>query len=137
MNQQTLKGQWNEIKGKVMEKWGELTDSDLQAARGNSDQLIGMIQQKTGETRESISQFVNSLTSEKGILGSAAETARDYASAAAGTVQETAQQAMDQVKAGYEQTETLVRRHPMESLGVCFGVGLVTGIVAGLMLRSN
>ena len=45
MNQQTLEGNWNEIKGKLHERWGQLTNDDLQKARGNVDQLVGMIQE--------------------------------------------------------------------------------------------
>src|SRR5262245_7846004 len=54
VNQQTLQGNWNEIKGKLRSKWGQLTNDDLQTAHGNVDQLIGLIQRKTGEARSSI-----------------------------------------------------------------------------------
>lgn len=136
MNQQTLKGHWNEIKGKVTEKWGQLTDNDLKSAEGSTDQLVGVIQQKTGETREAINEYLDSLVS-GGSLGAAVDATKQYASAAVETVQETAGQAADQVRAGYQQTEQMVKKHPMESLAVCFGVGIVTGVVAGLMLRSR
>jgi len=51
VNQQTLEGNWNEIKGKLHERWGQLTQDDLQRARGDVDQLVGLIQRKTGEAR--------------------------------------------------------------------------------------
>jgi uncharacterized protein YjbJ (UPF0337 family) len=54
LNQQVLQGNWNEIRGKLREKWGELTNDDVQSFNGNVDQLIGSIQRKTGESRESI-----------------------------------------------------------------------------------
>ncbi len=56
--QQTLQDNWSEIKAKLRSKWGELTDDDLTICNGNVDQLVDMIQQKTGETRESIVQFI-------------------------------------------------------------------------------
>ena len=46
VNQQTLQGNWNEIKGKLRSKWGQLTNDDLQSVHGNVDQLIGLIQRK-------------------------------------------------------------------------------------------
>ena len=53
INQQTLLGNWNEIKGKLRSNWGSLTDDDLTIIDGNVDQLVGAIQRKTGEdTRE-------------------------------------------------------------------------------------
>ena len=51
INAQELQGQWNELRGKVKEKWGHLTDDDLEVQGGNFDQLIGRIQKKTGEGR--------------------------------------------------------------------------------------
>ena len=70
-------------------------------------------------------------------MGTAAETVRDYAQHASETVQHTAKQAADQVRAGYDQAECFVRNRPGESLLVCFGVGLITGVVIALSLRSR
>ena len=57
INQQTLQGNWNEIKGKLRSKWGSLTDDDVKVFNGNVEQLVGTIQRKTGATSESIEQF--------------------------------------------------------------------------------
>ena len=48
MNKFTLKGDWNELKGKVKEKWGELTNDELDQIEGQSDQLVGAIQKRYG-----------------------------------------------------------------------------------------
>lgn len=47
-----LKGQWNELKGRIREQWGELTDDDLDRINGRRDQLIGAIQQQYGKARD-------------------------------------------------------------------------------------
>jgi uncharacterized protein YjbJ (UPF0337 family) len=52
MNRDTLKGQWTQLKGKVREQWGELTDDDLDKAQGNAEVLIGKIQERYGRNRE-------------------------------------------------------------------------------------
>lgn len=52
MNKMELKGNWNEFKGKIKEKWGELTDDDLKEVEGNYDQLVGKLQQKYGLMKE-------------------------------------------------------------------------------------
>ena len=49
-----LKGQWNEVKGKLKKQYAELTDDDLTYVEGQEDELIGRIQQRTGETREQV-----------------------------------------------------------------------------------
>lgn len=52
MNQDVFEGKWKEMKGQVREWWGKLTDDDLEKAAGKADQLIGLLQQKYGYTKE-------------------------------------------------------------------------------------
>lgn len=52
MNKETFEGNWNELKGKVKEKWGKLTDDDLTKIAGKKDQLIGELQKKYGYLKE-------------------------------------------------------------------------------------
>lgn len=61
MSNLKLKGSWNELKGKVKQKWGEVTDDDLTYAEGKEDELLGKLQQKTGKTRDEIVDYLNSL----------------------------------------------------------------------------
>jgi uncharacterized protein YjbJ (UPF0337 family) len=138
VNQQTLEGNWNEIKGKLHEKWGEVTKDELQKARGNVDQLVGVIQRKTGEARERIEDYLNELTgSGASAVSRVAETVRNYASQAAGSVEDVTGRARDAVRGGYTQTERMVQQRPMESLAVGFGAGLIAGVVIGLMIRPR
>jgi len=110
VNQQTLQGNWNEIKGKIRNKWGQLTNDDLQQASGNADQLVGVIQRKTGEARDSIEQFLDELTSNGASgIGQAAETAREYAQHAMEAMQERSKQAADTFRRGYDQASETVR----------------------------
>lgn len=48
MNEDRVKGNWKEAKGKVREAWGKLTDDDLDVIAGKRDQLLGRIQQRHG-----------------------------------------------------------------------------------------
>jgi uncharacterized protein YjbJ (UPF0337 family) len=61
MDDLKLKGSWNELKGKVKQKWGELTDDDLTYAEGQEEELIGKLQKKTGQTREEVVNYLNNL----------------------------------------------------------------------------
>ena len=138
INQQTLQGNWNEIKGKLRSKWGSLTDDDLKVFNGNVDQLLGTIQQKTGEARESIEQFFEQFNSDAAsAVSRTGETVRAYAQQAAESVQETSEKAAASVRKGYAEVEDLVRQRPAESLAVCFGAGVITGVVVGLLLRRR
>ena len=52
MNEHTLKGQWTQLKGKIREQWGKLTDDDLDRIQGESEQLLGRIQERYGVARD-------------------------------------------------------------------------------------
>jgi uncharacterized protein YjbJ (UPF0337 family) len=54
MNTLELKGDWNIAKGKLKQKWANLTDHDLQYVEGKQDELVGRLQKRTGETREAV-----------------------------------------------------------------------------------
>ena len=49
-----IKGDWNILKGHLKQKWARLTDDDLQLIEGQEDALLGRIQKRTGESRESV-----------------------------------------------------------------------------------
>jgi uncharacterized protein YjbJ (UPF0337 family) len=53
-----LKGDWNITKGKLKQKWAQLTDDDLQFVAGKQDELLGRIQKRTGETNEAIQKTI-------------------------------------------------------------------------------
>lgn len=52
MNWDVIKGNWTQLKGKVREEWGDLTDDDYQEIAGKKDQLVGKLQKKYGWARE-------------------------------------------------------------------------------------
>ena len=62
-----LKGQWNELKGRVKERWGELTNDDLDRIEGRRDQLVGAIQQQYGRARDEAEREVERWESEQGL----------------------------------------------------------------------
>lgn len=138
VNQQMLQGRWNELSGKIRSRWGQLTKDDVATFNGDVDRLVGVIQSKTGEARESIEKFLEQLTAGgASSMGDAAETMRGYARRAVDTVQEGASQAADSMSEGYEHAEETIRENPMNSVLVCFGAGLLVGVVTSAMLRRS
>jgi len=61
MNKLQIKGNWNQVKGKLKQKYGELTDSDLTYVEGKEEELLGTLQKKTGKAREELVEEINSL----------------------------------------------------------------------------
>jgi uncharacterized protein YjbJ (UPF0337 family) len=62
MNEDTLRGQWNQLKGYVREQWGKLTDDDLDRIQGETEQLVGRIQQRYGIARDEAQRQVDEWT---------------------------------------------------------------------------
>jgi uncharacterized protein YjbJ (UPF0337 family) len=56
-------GAWQRVKGKIRETWGDLTDDEMEQARGNFDQFAGRVKEKTGETAEDIQRKFREWTS--------------------------------------------------------------------------
>ena len=54
MTTMNLKGNWNEIKGKLKQKYGQLTDDDLTFVQGKEDELLGRLQKRLGKSKEDV-----------------------------------------------------------------------------------
>lgn len=136
IDQLVLEGNWNEIEGKLRQKWGQLTDDDVLQFRGDAQEIIGIIQRRTGEAREAIEQHLQEVCDRvASTSGTAAEAIRDVTQHAGEVLQQKARQAADGVRAGYDGAERFVRDRPAESLAVCFGIGVITGVVLAWWLR--
>ncbi|MCC7424835.1 MAG: DUF883 family protein [Planctomycetaceae bacterium] len=133
---QQLEGKWNEVKGKLKEKWGTLTDDDLVRGEGNVEQLVGVIQRKTGKAKEEVEKFIDEIVGDsEGMYDRVATTAREYTDQATQALREGYDRTASQMSEGYRQAEQTIKRNPVESIAVAFGAGIVSGVLVGLMLR--
>jgi uncharacterized protein YjbJ (UPF0337 family) len=138
ITQEKVLGSWNQLKGKVMQRWGQLTDDELQEVEGNIDQLIGLVQQKTGEARQHIERVISKLNEDAGgVFKQAAESVRPYADQATGALRGAAEHFRESGREGYEEAQRMVRRRPAESVAVAFGTGLIVGLIVGLVASSR
>jgi len=138
VNEEILRGSWQEIRGKIRSKWGQITDDELQQYGGNLEELVGTIQRKTGESQEAIRSYLDEIT-QFGAESSGrwTEQANRFMSQATSSVQEASRNVADTVAAGYGQAGQFVQRRPTESLLTAFGLGLVTGLLVAVMTRSR
>lgn len=133
-NQATLTGNWNELKGRVRAKWGQMTDDLLEQSKGNMDALVGSIQRTTGEAKEKIQEYLNAgMEQGSNLYNQASDAVR------AGTEQVVAgaKQVGETVKAGVDQTNQMIQARPLEAMLFTFGAGVVAGLTLGLILRSR
>lgn len=65
MNEDRIKGQWKQLAGKLKTKWGKLTDDDLKQTEGNSEYLVGKVQERYGlakdEAEKQVKEFQKGL----------------------------------------------------------------------------
>ena len=129
-----LSGKWNQLAGKVKEKYGQISDHDLSRVEGNVEQLVGLVQQKTGQTREQIEAFFQE-------CGEACESIKgrvsEYASAAGESLKEGYGNVAEQTKRGYDASVKTLSRHPLESVGTAFGIGMVAGLLIGISIGAQ
>lgn len=138
VTRQELEGQWNQVKGRIQDRWGQLSEDELQRARGNANELVGVIQQKTGESRNEIEHFLDEAVGNgASAVHAASEAAREYAQQATEAMQGNYDQTVESMRAGYREAETMVRRKPAESIAVALGAGVITGVVMGLLLKPR
>ena len=138
VNVQVLQGQWNQVRGELKKKWAQLTEDDLRFNNGNIDQLIGRIQQKTGEAREAIERFLDEATSQgASMVAQASEHAGKYARYASDQMREGYNRLSDQFNRGYDVSQEMIRENPGRSIAMAFGAGVLLGVVVGVALRSR
>lgn len=61
MDDLRIKGNWNQIKGKLKQQYADLTDDDLTYAEGKEDELLGRLQEKTGKSKDELREEINKL----------------------------------------------------------------------------
>lgn len=61
MSEEKWKGRWNQIKGKIKQAYGNVTDNDLAYEEGKEDELLGRLQEKTGKAKDEIRNWLNDL----------------------------------------------------------------------------
>lgn len=61
MDKLEIKGNWNEMKGKLKQKYADLTDDDLKYSEGKEEELVGRIQKKTGKTRDEVVKTIREI----------------------------------------------------------------------------
>jgi len=138
VNTQVLQGQWNQVRGQLKKKWGQLTEDDLKFTNGNIEQLVGRIQHKTGEAREAIESFLDEMTAQgASAVSQAAESVKNYAGVASEQMRDGYNRISDQLGRRYEASQDLIRENPARTVATAFGVGVVLGVVVGLALRSR
>jgi len=131
-------GNWNQLKGKVKQRWGQLTDDELTHVEGHFDQLVGLVQQKTGQGRQEIERALSELSDQAGgTFTQASEMAREYVDQAGEKLRGAADQIRERTQGYAEDAQAMVRNRPAESVAVAFGAGIIVGLIVGIVSGSR
>lgn len=133
VSREQIQGQWTEVKGRLREHWGQLTENDLQRAKGSAEQLVGVVQEKTGATRNEVEHFLDGIFNER-TRAQLEETAQHYSEAAQQAANEAAEYMRDQYQRAAAASGDFaskishsVRSRPTESIAIAFGLGIAAG----------
>ena len=130
-----VEGNWKQMRGRVKERWGKLTDDDLTAIAGRPDQLEGMIQDRYGYARErarrEIEDWYRLMESN---LSEQIELLRSGIRSLASTVDRIAKGQMPYARARtigaitINEAEEAVKRNPLSALGIALGLGFLIDV---------
>ncbi|MBN70364.1 MAG: general stress protein CsbD [Gimesia sp.] len=147
VTREEIRGHWNELRGRIEKHWNQLSPHDLDGVEGETDQLVGKIQQKTGQASTEIRQELDCIVDD--MSKSAARATEKLGENFENTVNKTKEQfqhASEAARAqyehlnesmhkGYQQAEQTLRKNPVESVAVAFGTGLIAGVIVSLVWR--
>lgn len=117
MNTDIFKGNLNQFKGAIQKKWGNITDQDFDKIKGQKDKLVGLIQEKYGEGKESIEDALNNIMKQYG------STAQD----AINTILQTKDEAIDYTRHLSESLQDEIKRNPLTSVLTGLAIGFIIG----------
>ena len=133
-----LIGNWNGIVGALREKFGELTKDELTRVEGNVEQLVELVQRKSGQSKEQISSFISECCDNAGsAYHQVANRASYYVDAAGDAIRENYDRVASEAKKGLDYTAQSVGRKPFESLALAVGTGIVAGLLLGFSMSSR
>jgi len=129
MNQAQLKGNWEQVKGHFKNKWGKLTDDDLEASKGDGQKLIGKIVECYGITKEKASEkfdeFLNRFDEEGHEIKSLMNDVSDM-------MENLNVKAQDMA----EQAQAYTKENPLKAVGMAVAAGAAVGVISTLLSQK-
>ena len=129
-----VEGNWKQIKGRVKERWGKLTDDDLTAIAGRRERLEGMIQERYGYARERARNEIDDWS--RSIASSLEEqiaSLRSGIQTLSSTVERIAQEqfprARSTAKDALNDAEEALKRNPLVFIAIALGLGFLIGVL--------
>lgn len=117
MNKDILKGNLTQFKGAIQKKWGNITDQDFDKIKGQKEKLVGLIQEKYGEGKESIEEVLENIIEK---YGSNAQDTID-------SILQTKDEAIEYTRHLSENLQDEIKRNPLTSVLTGLAIGFIIG----------
>ena len=138
VSQAVLHENWNDIRATLKSKWRQLTDHDLGRFTGTADQLVNLIQQRSGQAKSEIeNQLEDIIAQERSATDQIVGALHNTGSLAADLLQENDDHACDKLVRGYREATTFVRGNPGAAVVILFASGLLAGLGIAMLLRRT
>ena len=129
VDQTVLQENWNEIRATLKSKWQQLSDHDLRGFKGSADQLVQMIQRRTGQARNLIeNQLEEMIAQGRSIQNQVGQYFSSAASQAGEAYDEGYDLAAQKLADGYKQASRYAKENPGAAVAILFGSGLLAGL---------
>jgi ElaB/YqjD/DUF883 family membrane-anchored ribosome-binding protein len=131
-------GNWNGIVASLRAKFGDFTKDELARVEGNFEELVNLVQRKSGQSKEQIASFVSDCCESAGTTyGQVANRASHYVDAAGEVIRDNYDRVASEAKKGLDYTAQNVGRRPLESLALAVGSGIIAGVLIGLSMSNR
>lgn len=129
---------WGQVHERLKKRWGLLTDHDLEQAQRDVRGLVGVIQLKTGRSRDEVEPFVQETVDEAtSTLGRLRANATALAEEAEGAVRQCVRHSNECLAGSYDTIRAMVQRRPMDATVVAFAAGLAGGALLGSLISRR
>jgi len=138
VSQTVLAENWNEIKATLKSQWKQLSDHDLQGFKGSAEQLVQLIERRTGQARNAIeNQLEEMITQGRSIQKQAGQYFSGAASQASEAYGEGYDLAALKLADGYKQASRYAKDNPGAAVAILFGSGLLAGLGVAMLARRR
>ena len=138
VSQSVMEANWNDIKANLKSKWQQLSDRDLQSFKGSADQLVHMIQRRTGQAKNVIeNQLEEMIAQGREIQNQVGQFFSGAASQAGEVYNEGYDVTAQKLAEGYKQASKYAKENPGAAVAILFGSGLLAGLGAAMLMRRR
>ena len=138
VSREQLMGNWNGVVRSIKDKFGDFNKEELARVEGNFDQLVSLVQKKSGQTKEQVSEWISEACETAGTTyNQVANRTAQYVDAAGEVMRENYDRVATEARKGVDYTSHSVSRRPLESMAIAIGAGLIAGVVLGVSMASR